>query len=116
MGTRRRFADAAGRRESLIVIGVSAVVLAAAAIAASAELTSGEVTVFRSINGLPEGLYRVVWPFMQYGTFITIPLLAIVALAFRRFRLALAVLARRALLPRNGRDLPRACAALRFRA
>ena len=77
MGAPGRFADAAGRRESLIVIGVSAVVLAAATIAASAELTSAEVTVFRSINGLPEGLYRVVWPFMQYGTFITIPIAAI---------------------------------------
>ena len=28
---------------------------------------------------------------MQYGTFITIPVLAVIALAFRRFRLALAL-------------------------
>jgi hypothetical protein len=33
----------------------------------------------------------LVWPFMQYGTFITIPALALTALQFRRFRLALAI-------------------------
>ena len=33
----------------------------------------------------------MVWPFMQYGTFITIPALALIALQFRRLRLALAI-------------------------
>jgi undecaprenyl-diphosphatase len=59
--------------------------------AARAELTSLEVEIFRAVNELPQGLHTVVWPFMQYGTFITIPALAVIALLFRRFRLALAM-------------------------
>jgi len=60
-------------------------------VAARAELTSLEVDIFRAVNGLPHGLHTVVWPFMQYGTFITIPALVVIALLFRRFRLALAL-------------------------
>jgi membrane-associated phospholipid phosphatase len=82
----------AGRRRDLIVLGVAAVVLALSTLAAMAALSDAEVGVFRSVNDLPRGLYTAVWPVMQYGTFITIPILAVVALAFRRFRLALALL------------------------
>jgi undecaprenyl-diphosphatase len=85
-------AESALRRESLIVLCVSAVALVIAASAASFEPTSAEISAFRSINGLPQGLHGVVWPFMQYGTFITIPGAAIVALLFHRFRLAFAIL------------------------
>ena len=83
---------AAGRRRELVVLGVAVGVLALASLAAMAELTSIEVGTFRAVNELPDGLRVAVWPFMQYGTFVTIPLLAAVALAFRRFRLALAIL------------------------
>jgi glycosyltransferase 2 family protein len=79
------------RREDLVVLIVALVVFVVTSLAATAELTSAEVRVFRPVNGLPQWLNGVVWPFMQYGTFITIPILAVVALAFRRFRLALAV-------------------------
>jgi undecaprenyl-diphosphatase len=58
---------------------------------ARAELATLEASIFRAVNDLPQGLYTVVWPFMQYGTFITIPALALIALLFRRFRLALAI-------------------------
>jgi undecaprenyl-diphosphatase len=70
---------------------VATVVLVATALAARAELASLEVRIFRAVNELPQGLYTVVWPFMQYGTFITIPALAVTALLFRRFVLALAM-------------------------
>lgn len=82
----------AGRRRDLVVLGVAVGVLALASLAAMAELTSTEVGTFRAVNELPDGLRVAVWPFMQYGTFVTIPVLAAVALAFRRFRLALAIL------------------------
>ena len=82
-------ADARRRRSSLIVLAASAIVLV---IGASAELSGTEVGVFRSINELPQGLNPIVWPFMQYGTFITIPALAVVALVFRRVRLSIALL------------------------
>ena len=59
---------------------------------ASGPLTDVEETLFRKVNGLPESLFPLIWPLMQYGTFITIPLLALVAFAFRRWRLGLAML------------------------
>jgi membrane-associated phospholipid phosphatase len=83
---------AASRRRDLVVLGVAVGVLALASLAAMAELTSAEVGTFRAVNELPDGLRVAVWPFMQYGTFVTIPVLAAVALASRRFRLALAIL------------------------
>lgn len=84
-------ATAAYRRWNLVVLSVATVVLVATTLAARAELTPLEVAIFRVVNDLPQGIYTVVWPFMQYGTFITIPVLAVIALAFRRFRLALAL-------------------------
>ena len=79
-------------RWNLIVLCVAIVVLATTVLVARHELAALEVRIFRAVNDLPQGLHTVVWPFMQYGTFITIPALAVVALVFRRFRLALAML------------------------
>ena len=83
---------AASRRRDLVVLCVAVIVLVVTSLAASVELTSAEVGTFRAVNELPDELNSLVWPFMQYGTFITIPFLAVVALAFRRFRLAIAIL------------------------
>lgn len=80
------------RRRNLVVLGVASVVLALCTVAARAALTDAEVRVFRAANDLPQGLYAAVWPVMQYGTFITLPALAVVAMLFRRFRLAVAML------------------------
>jgi len=79
-------------RWNLIVLCVAIVVLATTVLVARHELVALEVRIFRAVNDLPQGLHTVVWPFMQYGTFITIPALSVVALVFRRFRLALAML------------------------
>ena len=81
-----------GRKRDLVVLGIAAAVLLVSTLLATAALSDAEVRVFRAVNELPRGLYRAVWPVMQYGTFITIPTLAVVALVFRRFRLALALL------------------------
>ena len=78
-------------RWNLVVLCAAVVVLLATMPVARAELATLEASIFRAVNDLPEGLYTVVWPFMQYGTFITIPALAVIALLFRRFRLALAI-------------------------
>jgi len=51
-------------------------------------VTAFELAVFRACNDAPDFLYPVVWPLMQYGTFITIPIATIVALLARRTRLA----------------------------
>jgi membrane-associated phospholipid phosphatase len=79
-------------RLDLAVIAVAVAVLALCVALASGPLTDVEETLFRKVNGLPESLFPLIWPLMQYGTFITIPLLALVAFAFRRWRLGLAML------------------------
>lgn len=76
----------------LLPIALGAAVLVLSAAAAHAPLISPEVEVFRAVNGLPQSLYPVIWPFMQYGTFITIPALALISLLLRRVRLAIAML------------------------
>jgi membrane-associated phospholipid phosphatase len=78
-------------RWNLVVLCAAVVVLLATMLVARAELATLEASIFRAVNDLPQGLYTVVWPFMQYGTFITIPALALIALLFRRFRLALVI-------------------------
>ena len=78
-------------RWNLLVLCAAVVVLLVTMLVARTELATLEVSIFRAVNDLPQGLYPVVWPFMQYGTFITIPALTVIALVFRRFRLALAI-------------------------
>jgi membrane-associated phospholipid phosphatase len=75
------------------VLGVAAAVLVLSTVASKAALTDLEIGLFRAVNELPQTFYSAVWPVMQYGTFITIPALAVVALLFRRYRLAAAMLA-----------------------
>ena len=85
-------ATAIDRRTWLVVLGVASAVLALTTVAATAALTDAEVDVFRAVNELPQSLNTAIWPVMQYGTFITIPMLAVVALVLRRFRCAAAML------------------------
>lgn len=68
----------------------AALFLLFAAIAANG-LAPGEVAVFRAVNQLPDFLYVVIWPFMQYGVIVTTPLLGLLALGLRRYRLSAAV-------------------------
>jgi undecaprenyl-diphosphatase len=78
-------------RPNIVVLCAAVAVLLATMLVARTELAPLEVSIFRAVNDLPQGLHTVVWPFMQYGTFITIPSLAVIALLFRRFRLAIAL-------------------------
>ena len=66
-------------------IGLS--VFGGAAMVASQGLAPWEEPVFTAVNSLPDALYLVIWPFMQYGVFLTIPVLAVVALIARKVRL-----------------------------
>jgi undecaprenyl-diphosphatase len=51
-----------------------------------------EQAVFHPINSLPDLIYWPVWAVMQLGNLLAIPAVAIVALAFRRWTLAGAIL------------------------
>ena len=72
-----------------VVVGLA--VFAASALVASRGMAPGEAAVFTVINSLPDALYLGIWPFMQFGVFLTIPILIVVALVMRRFRMAAAM-------------------------
>jgi len=84
------------RREELfevaLLFAAAVAVLLLSAVVARRPVSSVETDVFRTVNDLPAWLETPIWPLMQYGTFLTIPILALVAFAFRRIRLGLAML------------------------
>jgi undecaprenyl-diphosphatase len=76
-------------RAELALLLAGLAVLAVTALAASGgDVAAWERSVFRAINDLPEFLYPPVWVVMQFGSFWAIVVVGAVALAFRRFRLA----------------------------
>ena len=79
------------RRTDLIGLFVGLVVFVAAAAVAAQGLVAGEKVLFVAVNSLPNALYYLFWPFMQYGVFLTIPVLIVIALTLRRVRLAAAM-------------------------
>ncbi len=88
----RRLPDVTHRRRSDIVWLVAGLAFFAGSAAVAAQGPAfGEVAVFKAVNSLPDQLYYVIWPFMQFGVFLTIPVLVVIALLFRRFRLAAAM-------------------------
>ena len=52
------------------------------------EVPAWEVATFEVINSFPDLLYYFIWPFMQYGVFVTIPMVSAIAFYFKRYRLA----------------------------
>lgn len=79
------------RQSDVLTFAVGAFLLVTTTILASKPLSDAEVSAFRGLNDLPDALRPVIWPLMQYGTIVTVPILCLVALAFRRYRLALAI-------------------------
>jgi membrane-associated phospholipid phosphatase len=54
--------------------------------------SAAEAAAFRIINGFPSLIYWPAWVVMQLGNLIAVPAVAVVALLFRRYRLAIAAL------------------------
>jgi membrane-associated phospholipid phosphatase len=79
------------RRRDLLWLGLGLAVFLVTAAMARGGLAPWEASLFQAVNGLPDALSPVIWPFMQYGVFLTIPVLSVVALLFRRVRLAVAM-------------------------
>jgi membrane-associated phospholipid phosphatase len=81
-----------GRRWlDVLWLGIGLAVFALSAAVARAGLVPWEEGLFEAVNGLPDALKPAIWPFMQYGVFLTIPVLIVVALLLRRVRLAIAM-------------------------
>jgi membrane-associated phospholipid phosphatase len=77
------------QRQTLVGLLIGLAVFSGSALLAKHGLLPGEEATFVAINGLPDPLYFVIWTFMQYGVFLTIPVLSSVALLLRRIRLAI---------------------------
>src|SRR5438309_2359631 len=77
------------RAELALLLSALAVLLITALAASGGDVASWERTIFRAINDLPGLLYPPVWVVMQFGSFWAIVGVGVVALTFRRFRLAI---------------------------
>ncbi|HEU4481085.1 MAG TPA: phosphatase PAP2 family protein [Actinomycetota bacterium] len=51
-----------------------------------------EESIFETINGAPGWLYRPFWPFMQFGNLLALPVVAVVMLFMKRWKVALGLL------------------------
>jgi membrane-associated phospholipid phosphatase len=81
------------RRSDLVAVVVGLAVLGLGMLVVrDGTVPSVERSVFRAVNDLPQALYPVLWPFQQLGALLVGPVVALVALALRRYRLALAAL------------------------
>jgi membrane-associated phospholipid phosphatase len=75
----------------LLVVGLLGLLLATLPVDAR-EVSGAEAAVFRVLNGTTVLPFVVVWPVMQLGNVLVVPASALLAAAFRRWRLALELL------------------------
>ena len=94
MGSHIRTGDLWVRRPGDAVAAlVGLAVLAAGMVAVrDGSVSDLEETAFHAVNDLPGALYPVLWPFQQLGALLVGPVVAVVAAAARRWRLAVAAL------------------------
>jgi membrane-associated phospholipid phosphatase len=77
----------------LLLVGVGALVLVLAALPVDrTSVSDAETAVFRAVDGVDVVPFVLVWPFMQLGNVLVVPASALVAAAFRRWRLAAGLL------------------------
>ena len=79
------------RRFDVVLVVVGTVVLVVSAVLARRGVYRSEVVTFQAINDLPGGIRPFLWVLNQYGTAITIPVTSVVAIAFRKWLLALSL-------------------------
>jgi glycosyltransferase 2 family protein len=86
-----RYGTARQRRSELLVVAL-VVLVVGAVVVHDGSVPGWEEWLFRRVNDLPAALYPLLWPFQQLGAIVVGPALALVALALRRYWLALAIL------------------------
>ena len=79
------------RRVDLVLMATGAAVLVTTTLLAKRRVYGWEVDVFQAINGLPDSIRPYLWVLNQYGTAVTIPVAATIALLFRKWLLALSL-------------------------
>ncbi|MEX5718744.1 phosphatase PAP2 family protein [Geodermatophilus maliterrae] len=89
--TRPRAPVRRGRDVVLVAVGVLVLVLAALPVERTS-VPEAEAAVFRALNGVDVLPFVLVWPVMQLGNVLVVPVSALVAAALRRWRLAAGLL------------------------
>lgn len=79
------------RRLGLLLLGAVAL-FGLSTIAASGSVSSLEARTFEAINKLPDALFWPMWAVMQLGNLFAVPVVALGAMYFRRWRLAAGLL------------------------
>jgi membrane-associated phospholipid phosphatase len=91
--TGRRSAAVVRRpRDALLVVGGAALLVLASLPVQQDSVSAAETAVFRVLNSVTVLPFLLVWPFMQLGNVVVVPVSAAVAAAFRRWRLAAGLL------------------------
>jgi membrane-associated phospholipid phosphatase len=72
--------------------GVAVVLLGMLAVR-NGSVSAFERSTFHAVNDLPAAFYPVLWPFQQLGVIVVGPIAAIIAALYRKFRLAVALIA-----------------------
>lgn len=85
---RRGDARPAPIRLLLVLIASATVFVLTTFEVANDPVAGWELDLFTAVNDLPDWLYVVIWPFMQYGVFVTIPIAAVVAWILKRRQLS----------------------------
>ena len=80
------------RRLDVVLTVASMAVLMASTVLARRGVYRWEVVIFQAFNGLPGSFRSLLWVVNQYGTAITIPVASVIAVAFRKWILALSLL------------------------
>ena len=83
---------ARGGAEVLLFLGGGAVLVVAALTVRNGPVSGTEASIFRVINGTTVLPFVVVWPIMQLGNVLVVPLSALAAAAMRRWLLAVELL------------------------
>lgn len=85
--------DVHRRRGDIVAAAVAlAMLIAATLMALGDNVSQWEISVFRFVNDWPNFVLPIIWPFMQYGGFATIPIVSAIAFYFKRKRLAIKLL------------------------
>jgi membrane-associated phospholipid phosphatase len=79
-------------RDALLVVGGAALLVLASLPVQQDSVSAAETAVFRVLNSVTVLPFLLVWPFMQLGNVVVVPVSAAVAAAFRRWRLAAGLL------------------------
>jgi undecaprenyl-diphosphatase len=82
----RRRVDAVSIAVGLLTVAIGMVIVR------DGDVPGIEESIFDAVNGLPDALYPVMWPLQQLGVLVVGPIVAVVALAAKRYRLAVGAL------------------------